>query len=195
MPEQELCIQKVSVLLGKIVANNFLVGVLYLSKFEEQETFAKMSKSYFSMKSVLADSSNLLSQDLVDQTSKIMEALHQITFLKIEHLKMIEFESNDVENVTYCLQPLLAVEVLLNPSTDTHIYVQELLMIQRLKGFSMARLYSEIIRACLISLNNVNGTARDSIWSAFTFIKVPHILKQLHMQTQSESHFNVYTYS
>lgn len=37
------------------------------------------------------------------------------------------------EPVTYCLQALLAIEVLLNPSSDTQMFVNELLMVHRLK--------------------------------------------------------------
>lgn len=37
------------------------------------------------------------------------------------------------EPVTYCLQALLAIEVLLNPSSDTQMFVNELLLVQRLK--------------------------------------------------------------
>jgi len=41
------------------------------------------------------------------------------------------------EPVTYCLQALLAIEVLLNPSSDTQMLVNELLMVQRLKVMSL----------------------------------------------------------
>ena len=44
----------------------------------------------------------------------------------------------------------------------------------------MPRLYSEVMRACLITLNDVLGTSIESQWGAFTFLKVPHILRQLH---------------
>jgi hypothetical protein len=40
------------------------------------------------------------------------------------------------EPVTYCLQALLAIEVLLNPSSDTQMFVNELLLVQRLKVMS-----------------------------------------------------------
>jgi len=40
------------------------------------------------------------------------------------------------EPVTYCLQALLAIEVLLNPSSDTQMFVNELLMVHRLKVMS-----------------------------------------------------------
>lgn len=88
-----------------------------------------------------------------------------------------------MESITHCLQPLFAVQVLLNPSTETAVFVNQLLMVQRLKSYTNERLYCEIIRACLMCLHNVTGTFKESQWGAFTFLKVPLILKELHAAT------------
>ena len=115
----------------------------------------------------------------------ILDLLRKLALVDVSHLEMMEFDVKNTEPITYCLQPLLAVETLLNPSRDTQSYVDELLMIQNVKGYSTARHYCEIIRACLICLNNVtNGTSRESFICAFTFIKVPQIIKQLHLHTK-----------
>lgn len=45
----------------------------------------------------------------------------------------MEREGDTSEPLTYVLQALLAVEVLLNPSADTNTLVNKLLMVQRLK--------------------------------------------------------------
>lgn len=90
-----------------------------------------------------------------------------------------------MESISYCLQPFFAVQVLLNPSTETAVFVNQLLMIQRLKGYTNARLYSEIMRACLMCLHNVAGTVKESQWGAMTFLKIPFILKELHATTLS----------
>jgi hypothetical protein len=48
------------------------------------------------------------------------------------------------------------------------------------QSYNMPRLYSEVMRACLITLNDALGMSIESQWGAFTFLKVPHILRQLH---------------
>lgn len=53
------------------------------------------------------------------------------------------------EPVTYCLQALLAIEVLLNPSSDTQMFVNELLMVHRLKVMSQGVL----LQVCFEFLN------------------------------------------
>lgn len=148
-----------------------MLGVLYLSQYEDPELYARVVKKY--------EEINMSMQPTGVQVQNINSYLHRMVYIRIDDLAMREYEQKKVEAVTYCLQPLLAVEVLLNPSSDTHVYVDQILIIQRIKGYSMPRLYCEIIRACLISLNNVSGTTRESMWCAFTFIKIPHILKQL----------------
>jgi len=108
----------------------------------------------------------------------IEDSLKKLCNLEIESLCP---EKTKMESITHCLQPLFAVQVLLNPSTETTVFVNQLLMVQRLKSYTNARLYCEIIRACLMCLHNVTGTFKESQWGAFTFLKVPHILKELHV--------------
>lgn len=60
----------------------------------------------------------------------------EYNFRKLYHLdpdQQNDEKADLAEPVTYCLQPLLAVEVLLNPSSDTQVFVNEILMVQRLK--------------------------------------------------------------
>lgn len=49
-----------------------------------------------------------------------------------------------------------------------------------LKGYSYSRLYCELIRACLLCLrDSLSEKDPGPQWGAFTFIKLPHIIKQL----------------
>ena len=117
-------------------------------------------------------------------TPPFQESLKKLSNLEIETIAP-KSANSPMESITYCLQPLFAVQVQLNPSTETAVFVNQLLMIQRLKGYTNARLYCEIMRACLMCLHNVTGTVKESQWGAITFLKVPFILKELHATTLS----------
>lgn len=127
----------------------------------------------------------LLKTTTLKSVVSIEDSLKKLYDLEIESFCP---EKIRMESITHCLQPLFAVQVLLNPSTETAAFVNQLLMVQRLKSYTNARLYCEIIRACLMCLHNVTGTLRsvtqrnrkESQWGAFTFLKVPLILKELH---------------
>lgn len=83
-----------------------------------------------------------------------------------------------------------SVEVLLNVSMDVNVHVAKLLMIQRIKKYSLARLYSEIIRSCFMTLCHVKDV-NYRIWGAFMLYKIPLILKQLHIQNKGENFQNI----
>jgi mediator of RNA polymerase II transcription subunit 24 len=190
---------KTTVLLEKISTNQFLLAVIYLGKHEDPDLMAKITIR-------MCDIDVLVKTSGFTQNAVAYDSLRKIVQVDTKQLEMTNFEAVNVEAITYCLQPFLAVNVLLNPSSETHVLVNEFLMIQRLKvsrqtisfiffnssfepvlsqqGFSDPRLYCEIIRACFISLNNVCGTTRESMWCAFTFIKIPHILKQMNLQAK-----------
>jgi hypothetical protein len=76
--------------------------------------------------------------------------------------------------------------VLVNGSSETIVHVSKLLMIQKLKKYSMPRLFCEIFRSCFITLRHVRDMDYQ-LWAAFTFFKVPLIIKQLTLQNKSES--------
>lgn len=173
--EQNEMVERCTNAMDKIVNHSFLMGVIFVAKHEDAELFTKLTKSYMDVKNALVNTGFTAASG----SKNFDELLKEVAHIDIDKLDQTShIEASYVESITYCLQPLLAVKVLQNPNSDTQVYVSDLLMIQRLKNYSMSRMYCEIIRACLMSLY-VSGTTRESIWCAFTFIKVPHIIKQL----------------
>lgn len=112
----------------------------------------------------------------------IDDSLKKLCNLEIENI-VSTFVKYDAEPITYCIQPLLAAQNTVNPSTETSTFVSQLHTIQRLKNYSNARLYCEVIRACMMCLHDVNGSFKESHWGSFMIIKLPLILKELHTST------------
>lgn len=168
-------------LLDTISVNEFLIANLYLATRENPDLYKKIQKK-------LVDVKNILNNKKFASLTRVksIEESFTLVLLKIDGL-LIENDSSDFvidkcETITYCLQPFVAVNVLLNPNGSVQNYVTHLQMIQHLKNYSVSRLYNELIRAALISLHNVSRESeisRESMWFAFTFIKVPYILKQM----------------
>lgn len=124
---------------------------------------------------------NFLKLNPLKITVTIDKALHFIINLDVD---TVDKNPESIERITYCVQALLAIEVMHNPSSPTNVLVAQMLLIKRTKGYTMPRLYCEIMRACWLSLYDVSGTSNESQWGAFTFIKVPQILSQLHNITK-----------
>lgn len=160
----------------KIYNNAFLMSILYISKQEDHECYQHILKKFTDLNNTLNNSQF----NNFHQAKEFEELLSKILFdNNIQNKSIIE---EDIEPITYCLQPLIAIEVQKNTCQITDEYVKRLLTINELKNYPLFRFYYEIIRASLMSLNNVRGTNRESNWCAFTFIKIPQIIKRIHSE-------------
>lgn len=88
------------------------------------------------------------------------------------------------------IQAWFSIQMISTPGTSTQNLVQRLKLIQRLKGYTDARLYSEIMRGSLMSLHDVCRTPYDSQWGAFAFLKVPQLLASLADKSDGTAIFN-----
>ncbi|XP_058460043.1 mediator of RNA polymerase II transcription subunit 24 [Malaya genurostris] len=181
--EQQEVVEKMAHVLEKIVQSQFLLGVVYVGKFEDPEMFGPIEQKCTRIDN-LTVASGFVPPMITQKNLTINDYIRKVACIECTALDMKEFDGKCTERISYCLQPLIAIDFILNPNLDTHTYVCKFRSIQRLKGYSLSRLYYELIRGCLICLNNVNGTARESFVCAFTFIKVPHIFRQLHFQSR-----------
>lgn len=181
--EQQEVVEKTANVLEKIVQSQFLLGVVFVGKFEDPELFGMLANKCLEIEN-LTVKSGFVPPVVSQKNVTVNDYIRKVASIETETLEIKEFDGKGVEPITYCMQPLIAIDILFNPNCDTQMYVLEFLSIQALKGFPLSRLYCEIIRACLTCLNNVSGTSRESYICAFTFIKVPQIMRQIHLQTR-----------
>lgn len=174
-------VERTTNVMEKITSQQFLMGVIFVAKHQDADIMSKINRNYIEIKK------NSISAGFDVPGKQFEEYLKKVAYIDLSTLDITSnVESTSVETITNCLQPLLAVKVHLNPNSDTQMFVNDLLMIQRLKNYSLSRLFCEIIRACLMSLYNVSGTLRESLWCAFAFYKVPHILRQLYVVSEGQ---------
>lgn len=169
-------------LIEKITKNEFIMGIYYIGKQEDMEISNKIAMKH-----------NLIKKysHITKQYTFLEAKLLLLTSLDSSNLEMKRLTEPQVESICYCTQPLLSMEIYLHLSADTQYYVSEVLMIQKLKNYSMSRLMYEILRACFISLSNINENTEDTSWAAFTFFKLPKIFKQLQAINSSNANPNL----
>ncbi|EDV50726.1 mediator of RNA polymerase II transcription subunit 24 [Drosophila erecta] len=173
--EQSYMLDQTCVVIDRLSQQQFLLSMLYVGCHEELEICGRIRDKYATIKGSLTNSNFTLNAPQAEQQ------LQQLAYIEAKHLEMQQLNpASTLEKISCCVQPLLAVEVLLNPCKDTSYYVAELQMLQRLKKYSNTRLFYEIIRAGFLTLSNVADTSPDTMWGAFMFFKMPHIIKQLH---------------
>lgn len=170
-------------LLEKITTNQFIMANIYVARQEDAEFFKKLDEK---MANINSNLNNKKCLSLVN-AKEIEGLLTKLLSVKLDGKTLDRNNAlldEQPESITYCLQPYIAVNVLLNPNCSSQSYASHLQMIQQLKNYPLSRVYSELIRASLICLYNVsseNDVSRESMWFAFTFIRVPHIIKQMNL--------------
>ncbi|XP_011688763.1 PREDICTED: mediator of RNA polymerase II transcription subunit 24 [Wasmannia auropunctata] len=170
-PHPSELMDKPASILHQMLNSDFLCAMMYLAKYDDKDLYVEVVKKCQEIETLLKTSTQ-------KSVTPIEDSLKKLCNLEIESFCP---EKTKMESITYCLQPLFTVQVLLNPSTETTVYVNQLLMVQRLKSYTNVRLYCEIIRAGLMCLHNEALTVKESQWGAFMYLKIPQILKELHI--------------
>ncbi|XP_045779148.1 mediator of RNA polymerase II transcription subunit 24 [Maniola jurtina] len=168
---QEL-LEKSTSLLNSIVHSDFLLAMFYLAKQHDQDEYSEVTKKCQEITAFMMMNTQFKAPVTIHDT------LQKICNMDIDKVAPL---NNKPETVTHCLQALIAVTVLANPSAELHQLSSQLIMIQRIKSYSLSRLYSEVIRACFISLNDASKDAsKQALWAAFTFLKLPQLINYIH---------------
>ncbi|XP_052872204.1 mediator of RNA polymerase II transcription subunit 24 [Anopheles cruzii] len=178
--EEESVVQKVAVVLERIVESPFLLGVISIGKYEAPELFVALQQCFNGINNLTITTGYVAHVTGSQKNATVTDCMRKLVMIELDASEMKLFDGGKVEPITFILQPLIAIEVLLNPISDTTVYVSQLINLRQLKGYTNARLYCELVRGCFVSLNNVEGTSKESLLCAFAFIKVPHIVRQIH---------------
>lgn len=182
---QEL-LEKITSLLKSIVNADFLLAMFYLAKQHDQEEYNEVRRKCHEITGFM----------MMNTQFKAPATIHE-TLLKICNMDLDKIAplNNNPVSVTHGLQALIAVEVLAHPSADLQQLASQFLMIRRIKGYSLSRLYCELIRASFISLNDSSKDAsKQALWAAFTFLKLPQVMHYLHTTcgtTNSDGEYSV----
>ncbi|XP_075984682.1 mediator complex subunit 24 [Anticarsia gemmatalis] len=168
---QEL-LEKSTTLLNSIVNTDFLLAMFYLAKQNDPNEYAEVTKKCQEITAFMMMNTQFKAPVTIHET------LQKICNMDIDKIAPLNTKP---ESITHCMQALIAIDVLANPSADLQQLSNQLLMVQRIKGYSLSRLYCELIRACFISLNDSSkDSIKQSLWAAFTFLKIPQVILYLH---------------
>ncbi|KPI98745.1 Mediator of RNA polymerase II transcription subunit 24 [Papilio xuthus] len=168
---QEL-LEKSTTLLNTIVNTDFLLAMFYLAKQNDPEEYDEVTKKCQEITAFMMMNTQFKAP------IHIHETLQKICNMSIDKIAPLNIKS---DLLPHSLQALIAINVLATPSMDLQQLSSQLLMIQRIKGYSLSRLYCELIRACFISLNDsCKDSCRQAVWAAFTFLRVPQVIHYIH---------------
>ncbi|XP_041982697.1 mediator of RNA polymerase II transcription subunit 24 [Aricia agestis] len=165
-------LEKSTTLLHSIVNADFLIAMFYLAKQNDPEEYSSVTKKCQEI------SAYMLMNTQFKAPGTIHETLQKLCTLDIDKIAPLNTKP---EPITHCLQAIIAIDLLSNPGADMQHIINQLLVVQRIKCYPLPRFYCELIRGSFISLNDVSKEAsKQSLWAAFTFLKLPKIIQYIH---------------
>ncbi|XP_050518616.1 mediator of RNA polymerase II transcription subunit 24 isoform X1 [Diabrotica virgifera virgifera] len=165
-------IQKTSELLKILLTDDFYISMMCLARCNDPDLFTEASSKCLELESILGEE------------DEILPFVRKLSNMDVNILQLPIKSENWPGSLIQCW---LQVKLTGNPGTPTSALAQQLRIFKKLKGFSHARLYAELMRGSLMSLYNAKQTSHESQWSAFAFLKVPHILLELAGTSDSAS--------
>ncbi|KAF5303943.1 hypothetical protein FQA39_LY01728 [Lamprigera yunnana] len=154
-------LEKSNSILKRLLECEFYVAMMCLARYSEPDLFCEITKKCDEVETCLSDRE---------------EILESVRILKKLDVATLPLPPKTDKGPGCLVQAWTAIELVRQPGNPTQVLVDQLYLIQRLKGYSDERLYSELMRASLLSLQNVSQTPHESQWGAFAFLKVPHII-------------------
>ncbi|XP_060520189.1 mediator of RNA polymerase II transcription subunit 24 [Cylas formicarius] len=165
-------VQKVTELLKVLITDDFYISMMCLAKYNDPELFQETS----------GKCNELLSTTLEGDEVRLYVA--KLENIDVNSLCLPVTSEKWPGSLIQCW---LEVKLIGDPGALTSVLAEQLQTFQRLKGFSDARLYAELIRGSLLALYNGGQTSQESHWGAFAFLKVPHILLEISGKADSAS--------
>ncbi|XP_022343431.2 mediator of RNA polymerase II transcription subunit 24-like isoform X1 [Crassostrea virginica] len=167
-----------------IADNPTVQALLYVAMSEDQDNYRDYEQSVINVRGTLSQS---LSDVLPSQTKqKVGTALQ--TLSKVQDMALPSQALCEVSNLGICptINTLVTLEALLNPSSDVQPFTDQLCVSERLLHLPRSTLYTEIIRACFMGLNNCADSPDELKWAAFTYIKLPQVLRYMKQQSPNQ---------
>ncbi|KAI4471323.1 mediator of rna polymerase ii transcription subunit 24 [Holotrichia oblita] len=166
--QQQLYKKALSVL-REFLACPFYLAMMCLAKYVDPDNYNEIAQRC---------------RELECGREELLDSIHILLKMDPEILSQ---QQNKDSGPGCLIQAWLSIQMISSPGASTHNLVQRLKLIQRLKHYTDARLYSELMRGSLMSLHDVRQTDYASLWGAFAFLKVPHLLASLADDNDSAS--------
>ncbi|XP_066301891.1 mediator of RNA polymerase II transcription subunit 24-like [Branchiostoma lanceolatum] len=169
--------------LGKLLGNGQTRALLYVGRMEEAAGWGKLEQ----LQATLHDSIQNLGQSgliVRDTANSLQQAFYQLQ--QLPHGKALSppGQSHGHGALNSSIAVLSFIEATLNTTSDTQLFVELLLLIERLNRIPRPRLYAQVCQACFMGLIDSAETNDELKWTAFTFLKIPQIFQRLKTFTQ-----------
>lgn len=160
--------------ISSILCNKFTRSLLFVGKTENMSTWSDNER-------MLDEIARHLSHQHPSCIEK--EKINNVIVL----LKRIDNLDKPASSVGNCPGAVMcnvsintAFEVVLHPAGGFHTFVKQIVLISQLEELPRPQLYCDLFRACFQGIIDASLTNEELKWNAFTYIKLPQVLHQMH---------------
>lgn len=177
-PEHVSIMEKSCDALKYICNSTFMKALLYVGKYEDQGMYNQLLYKHQELETKVGQIQNfVISKDVIETGLGLIKAVDNLSCIASQNM----YSSLPKKQLLLCsLNAMIAIDAILNPASDIQSCVDQLLLLQTLQNLTLPELYCRIIQACFMGLVDAAGSSEDLKWAAFTFLKVPHLILQIH---------------
>ncbi|XP_074655944.1 mediator of RNA polymerase II transcription subunit 24-like isoform X2 [Tubulanus polymorphus] len=188
-PEFTAVIDKTCELLKSMIEKRTIRAMLHIAIMDESETFREIEQTEANVRGTLSQVQNAsITPSLREKVDASLKLLNKISEVSINGTSVLNM-SNKIGNPSVAV--LIPQEAVLNPTGDIQLFVDQLLLIEKLQGLNRTALYCDILQACLYGLIDAGGGQEELKWVAFTFLKIPQIISKMQVNYTSSSENDV----
>lgn len=172
-PEHSTIIEKSCELLKAFMESTFVKALLFVGKHEDQAIFDQVTQKCTETETQLGQmQGSVITKDAIDNAIKAINNLDSVAAISVP--------TTVPDMLASSLNGMLALDAVLNPTSDIQALVDQVLLLQKMQNLSWPVLYCEMVRSCFMGLIDSSGGTEDLKWSSFTFLKMPQIIIKIH---------------
>ena len=165
-------------LLYQYMQSQYLTGLLYIARLEDPTLWNQLILLASELETKLTGVD--VFAELKETLVKIFLELRNPTPLKCSELS-VKFNSSTTP-LCHGLHARVLVEAVLHSTESSQSSASQLLLYKQLKGMTEAELYLELLSSSFLGLgSDEEFPHQDLHWVGFTFIKIPSIIKNIHI--------------
>ncbi|GFR93486.1 mediator of RNA polymerase II transcription subunit 24 [Elysia marginata] len=155
-------------------------GLLQIARMDSPEDYRDFEQSEMNARGIMSQIPlSTMSDEAREKISSALTLLSKLEEQEICNEAVLEVIHAPIIPT---INGLVALEAVLNTSSDIQPFVDQVLMISRLMKLSMSQLCLEIFRACFMGFMDTCDFSEDLQWATFTLLKVPRILNNMKQQ-------------
>lgn len=154
-----------------------VTALLQVARAENSEAYREFEQTEVNLRGTL---SQLPTNAIPDTSRELVTAMLTLA-AELPDVQLPVEAVLETPHLPICptLNSLVALEALLNPTSDVTPFVDQILMLARVMKLSRPHLFLEMFRACFMGLVDASTSSEQLKWATYTFLKMRQVMQKV----------------